>query len=231
MPAKKQQSSKPAESVAAAGQAANIYQRINLVMQEIAYIQKDSHVQNYMGVSHDQVVAATRKFFVKHGIVIHASQLKGKLHQKGEKYDFKAKQVVPDPMRMYEATYVISFVNIQKPEDRIEITVCSHALDNGDKAPGKAVSYAKKTALLQVLLLETGVDDESRAVEYASPEQRKQIEAAIEAAGAEVGEFCRAVRIGSLEELTADRVEGALGYLKSMAEQKAAKEKEEQASE
>jgi hypothetical protein len=42
------------------------------------------------------------------------------------------------------------------------VTLPSHALDNGDKAPGKAISYATKYALLKTFLLETGEDEESR---------------------------------------------------------------------
>ena len=42
------------------------------------------------------------------------------------------------------------------------MTVEAHASDNGDKAPGKALSYATKSAILKTLSLETGENDESR---------------------------------------------------------------------
>ena len=45
------------------------------------------------------------------------------------------------------------------------ITVPAHAIDFGGMAPGKAMSYAKKYALLHLFLLETGEEEESRAAE------------------------------------------------------------------
>ena len=66
-------------------------------------------------------------------------------------------------MGLYSGTYEIHFVNIDNGEDRVISTIHSHANDNGDKAPGKAASYATKTAMLKVFSLETGENDESRA--------------------------------------------------------------------
>jgi len=57
----------------------NIYQRINKVMQEVKYAQKDANVQGYKAVTHDQVVATARHAFVKHGVVITPSQVHGSL--------------------------------------------------------------------------------------------------------------------------------------------------------
>ena len=47
--------------------------------------------------------------------------------------------------------------------DKVTSTIEAHANDNGDKAPGKALSYATKSAMLKVFSLETGENDESRA--------------------------------------------------------------------
>ena len=70
----------------------------------------------------------------------------------------------PQPVKMglYEGVYEINFVNIDSGEDKIAVTVLAHANDNGDKAPGKALTYATKAAILKVLCLETGENDESR---------------------------------------------------------------------
>jgi hypothetical protein len=65
----------------------------------------------------------------------------------------------------YEATYDFHFVSIDNPEDRISIRIQAHAMDNADKAPGKALSYAKKYAVLKLFEIETGEDEESRAYE------------------------------------------------------------------
>ena len=48
------------------------------------------------------------------------------------------------------------------PSDKFSIEIEAHALDHGDKAPGKALSYAKKYAVLKLLEIETGEEEEGR---------------------------------------------------------------------
>ena len=59
----------------------NIYQRINKVMQEVKYVQKDSSITGagggYKAVSHDQVVSVARQALVDNGVVIYPNQIKG----------------------------------------------------------------------------------------------------------------------------------------------------------
>jgi hypothetical protein len=62
----------------------------------------------------------------------------------------------------YQATYDFTFANIEDAADQIVIRIEAHAMDNSDKAPGKALSYAAKYALLKVFNIETGEDEESR---------------------------------------------------------------------
>lgn len=141
----------------------NIYQRINKVMNEVEYVKKDKAVSgggaNYKAVTHDQVVSAVRSSLVKNGIVIEPKQISGEFLVLR---DMNAKPA-PVKMGLYTGSYEIAFVNIDKPEERTSITVQAHANDNGDKAPGKAMTYAVKTAVVKQFYLETGEDDESRA--------------------------------------------------------------------
>jgi len=136
--------------------ANNIYQRINAVRKAIGYVQKDKAVStgggSYKAVTHDAVTGMVRNALIEHGIVIVPSVLTATFHPK----EPDAKQ------RLYEATYQIDFVNIDDPQDRISTTQNAHALDNGDKAPGKAQSYATKYAMLKLFSIETGDDEESR---------------------------------------------------------------------
>lgn len=136
----------------------NIYQRINAVMKAVGYIKKDAKVQGYSAVTHDMVTASLRNHLIEQGIVVRVEQVSGRIveprnPEKGVK------------MHLYQADYVVSLVNMDNPEDVVSIRVQSHANDNGDKAPGKAMSYATKTALLKVFSLETGESDESRIPE------------------------------------------------------------------
>jgi hypothetical protein len=134
----------------------NIYQRINAVRKAIGYVQKDKAVStggvSYKAVTHDTVTGMVRAALIEHGVVIVPSVLHSVFHPK----DPEAKQ------RLYEATYQIDFVNMDDPADRITTQQNAHALDYGDKAPGKAQSYATKYAILKLFNIETGEDEESR---------------------------------------------------------------------
>ena len=158
----------------------NIYQRINKVMAEVEYVKKDKAVSgggaNYKAVTHDQVVSAVRSSLVKNGIVIEPKQISGEFLVLR---DMNAKPA-PVKMGLYTGSYEINFVNIDKPEERTSITVQAHANDNGDKAPGKAMTYAVKTAVVKQFYLETGEDDESRAdiadTDFIGQEQIAQLQ-------------------------------------------------------
>jgi hypothetical protein len=134
----------------------NLYQRINEVRKAINYVQKDKSVStgggSYKAVTHDQVTAMVREHMVKHGIVTYPVLVDSVSNPKeGDAKQFR-----------YEATYDFVFVNIEEPADTLTIRIQSHAMDNADKAPGKALSYAKKYAVLKLFEIETGEDDESR---------------------------------------------------------------------
>lgn len=134
----------------------NIYQRINAVRKAIGYVQRDKAVStgggSYKAVTHDAVTGMVRAALIEHGVIIVPSVVSAVFHPKEQ----DAKQ------RLYEATYQVDFVNMDQPEERITINANAHALDNGDKAPGKALSYATKYAILKLFNIETGEDEESR---------------------------------------------------------------------
>jgi len=140
----------------------NIYQRINEVRKEIGYVQKDKSVStgggSYKAVTHDAVTGMVRASLIKHGIIVVPDLVVGLFHPK----EVTDKEGTIAKQRLYEASYIINFVNCDQPEERISMQVSAHALDNGDKAPGKAMSYATKYAILKLFSIETGEDEESR---------------------------------------------------------------------
>lgn len=151
---------------------ANLFQRINEVRKAIEYIQKDKNVStgasgSYKAVSHDQVTGMVRDHMVKHGIVSYPVLVDSLMNPPLMNVDgTQSKQM------RYEATYDFYFVNIDKPEDKLTIRIQAHAMDNADKAPGKALSYAKKYAILKLFEIETGEDDESRYQEAGLSDDR-----------------------------------------------------------
>lgn len=133
----------------------NIYQRINAVMKKVSYVQKDAQVTNYKAVTHDQVTAVLRPHLLEAGIVVQIDQMKGKVIK-----EWVTKSGAN--FHRYAGRYNVAFINIDKPSDRIVMAIEAHADDNADKAPGKAMSYATKYAMLKTFSLETGENEEGR---------------------------------------------------------------------
>lgn len=136
----------------------NIYQRLNEVRKLVAYVQKDKRVGEggYLAVTHDNVTALVREHFVNQGILLvptltaSAVVLTGTTTAKGV------------PFIRYEAKYTFEVVNADDPQDRFSVAIEAHAIDQGDKAPGKALSYAKKYVVLKLLEIESGETEEDR---------------------------------------------------------------------
>lgn len=163
----------------------NIYQRIQAVMLDVDYVQKEAKTVNnqYRFVSHDAVVAAVRPALLKHGVVVESCIKEKTLElQEVEEnvmvYDNQAKTKTPmldsvtgEPIMKKTVNYLakvfieFEFVNVDDPQDRYKANGWGMGIDPQDKATGKAVSYAKKYALLNALLLETG-DDPEQDINY-----------------------------------------------------------------
>lgn len=138
----------------------NIYQRVRQVMERVAYVQKDRTVtgagEGYKAVSHDMVTAVVRPHFLEAGVVIFPRVVAARMVDTGRK------SKSGNPAMRYEGEFEVDFVNVDEPKDRITVRLDAHADDYGDKAPGKALSYATKYAVLKILQLETGENDEGR---------------------------------------------------------------------
>ena len=137
----------------------NIYQRLNEVRKLVNYIRKDKQVSgagNYMAVTHDAVTANVRDHLVAQGVIIAPHLVESKLVETGTTTSSGV------PIMRYEALYDVAFINCDDPADRHVMRLESHALDFGDKAPGKAISYATKYAMLKLFSIETGDAEEER---------------------------------------------------------------------
>ena len=125
----------------------NIYQRMHAIMQDVSYVQKENTKVNnqYTFVSHDAVTSKIRTALLEHGVIAIPNYF----------------DISVDGNRT-NCSMSISFVNIDKPDDRIEIACAGfgQGIDSQDKGAGKAMSYAYKYALLKVFALETGDDPE-----------------------------------------------------------------------
>lgn len=142
----------------------NIFQRINEVRKAVDKIVKDKKVDSYMAVTHDNVTALTREYFVAQGIVIVPRLLSERTVPTGT---FTSKET---PFIRYEATYAFDVVNADDSKDLFTAVIGVHAIDHGDKAPGKALSYGKKALVLKLLELESVADEEGRQDQHKAKE-------------------------------------------------------------
>lgn len=137
----------------AASPRPNIYQRMHAVMQEIKYVQKEKKAgMRYSIVSHDVVTALVRPLMVKHGIIYYPTT-------------FKMEQIGNRTQLMC----AVVFQNIDEPTDRMVVESAGYGIDDQDKGPGKAISYAVKYALLKGLGLESGDDPDEDQETIAKP--------------------------------------------------------------
>lgn len=132
----------------------NIHQRLALAMKQVTYIQKEKKQgMRYSIVSHDSVTSKVRPALLEAGIVYYPIEVQ---HQQNG--------------NRTECAMTVRFVNIDHTEDFFDVETFGYGLDDQDKGPGKAMSYAVKYALLKTLGLETGDDpDEDQVSSYRNP--------------------------------------------------------------
>lgn len=168
----------------------NVHQRILDVIRAVGYIRKDvavnaGHAGTYRGVSHDAVVALLRKPMAEAGLTASISLANSTTTEGLTKSG--SRRVI------YQATYTCRIVNADDPADFVEGTIEAHADDGGDKAPGKALSYALKMFLLKAFMLETGDDEESRyepdSGSFITAEQQAHLQDLIDATGTDKARF------------------------------------------
>jgi hypothetical protein len=190
----------------------NIYQRLNKVRETVAYLQKTKEVQGqgYKAIQHDEVTSAVRQPFIDNGIVTVPEQTDSSFVDVG-----KTKNGAT--IIRYSGWYNVHFVNADDPQDKATVRAEAHAMDHGDKAPGKAMSYAVKYAMLKLLNIETGEDEESRIeiakkAEKIPAEKAKHLEDEIANAGSDVAKV-QAYFGKAIEDLTENEYQSALTFL------------------
>lgn len=131
--------------------AKTLLQRLAAVQAEVDYIQKEKKQgMRYSIVSHDAVTAKVRPLMVKHGVLYYPTEMV--MGQVGNRTE----------MQMY-----VRFVNVDDRDDSIAVATAGYGIDDQDKGPGKAISYAVKYALLKTLGLESGDDpDEDQETKH-----------------------------------------------------------------
>lgn len=150
----------------------NIFEKMSLITEEMGVVEKNLKVQvtqsnSYQAVSErdilDNVKPLEKKYrvysypvdrkIVDNDILVKETEYNGKITKTNTLY-----------MRL-EIKY--RFVNLDKPEEFIDIITYGDGIDPGDKACGKAMTYGDKYALMKAYKISTGDDPDKDA----SPEE------------------------------------------------------------
>lgn len=148
----------------------NLFQKMSAITQEISTVAKNLNVdtgggKGYRAVSEADVLAAVKPIENKYGVysfpesrrVIDSGEIVTTKTWKGE---------VQESKRLFlRVETVYTFVNCDDPTERISMTVYGDGVDTQDKAPGKAMTYADKYALLKAYKIQTGDDPDKDASE------------------------------------------------------------------
>lgn len=147
----------------------NIFEKMSAITTELNAVAKNLKVgegrNSYKAVGEADVLAAVKPLEAKHGVY---------------SYPF-SRQIVERDVITTRKTYngqesessrffmrietVYRFVNMEKPDEFIDITTYGDGIDSGDKAPGKAMTYGDKYALLKAYKIITGDDPDQTASE------------------------------------------------------------------
>lgn len=121
-----------------------IYKKMAAVTAELGRVKKNIKLQSYKAVSEGDVLAAVKPLEEKYGVYSYPEQR-------------DTVQVLCDDKFIIRIKTTYRFVDI---EDGSSVTIESYGdgVDSLDKAPGKAMTYADKYALMKAYKIETGDD-------------------------------------------------------------------------
>jgi hypothetical protein len=144
----------------------NIQQRIFGAMadaQPLAKTAKDGIKFKFHG--HEGVSTMIKALAMKWRFIVETSVLDHRL---------EVMEIYGKPRPLCILTVRVRFVNIDSPTDFMEVQATGYGVDESDKGPGKAQSYALKMALLKTFLIYDGekLDNELFCYEHEREEKR-----------------------------------------------------------
>lgn len=126
----------------------NIYEKMLAIENEIPVVAKNLNVANrYRAVSEADVIATVKKLEVKYKVFSYPA----------------GREIIestcdPQKGRFLRVKVTYRFVNTEDPKEFVDMISYGDGVDPSDKAPGKAVTYADKYALMKAYKIITGDD-------------------------------------------------------------------------
>ena len=191
----------------------NIYQKMLEATQKISNVKKNLEVgsgkNQYKAVGERDVLNAVKPIEMECGIYSYPKERKvidTNVLTTTKEYNG---QTVESKQLFMRLEVVYRFVNVDKPEEYIDITTYGDGVDSQDKAPGKAMTYADKYALLKAYKIETGDDpdkDPSENLKSVSKPKatKKQLEIIV-ALVDDIESMLKYYKIDKIEDLTIEQ--------------------------
>lgn len=145
----------------------NIYRRMLAIQSELATVAKNLTVStgaksSYRAVGEKDILDAVKPLEQKYGVYSYPVDRDVIDSGEMEKQGSNGYSTISRYLRIRT---VYRFVNIDNPDDHIDILSYADGIDSGDKATGKAMTYCDKYALMKAYKISTGEDPDQKASE------------------------------------------------------------------
>jgi hypothetical protein len=126
----------------------NIYQRLHGAMADVQPLEKSEKTGiKFKFHGHEAVSSMVKGIAEKWRFVVESSAVD---------HRFEVTEIYGKPRMLCILTVRVRFVNIDRPDDFTETLAVGYGVDESDKGPGKALSYALKMACLKAFLIYDG---------------------------------------------------------------------------
>lgn len=148
----------------------NIFQKMSAVTNELQTVAKNLTVAtgkttSYKAVSERDIIDAVKPLEIEHGIYSYPFDrqiIESQTLESESEYQGKVTKKTTFFSRI-KTTY--RFVNVDKPDEYIDMVTFAEGIDPQDKGSGKAMTYADKYALMKAYKISTGDDPDQNASE------------------------------------------------------------------
>lgn len=142
----------------------NIYQKLSAITEELSTVAKNLEVgygkSKYKAVGEADVLRAVKPLEAKYGV--YSYPCTRRIVESGtienETIDGQTHEKIVKRALFERIETVYRFVNIENPEEYVDITTYGDGVDAQDKSVGKAMTYSDKYALLKAYKIVTGDD-------------------------------------------------------------------------
>lgn len=152
----------------------NIYEKMSAITSEITAVAKNLNVgwgkNQYKAVGEADVLAAVKPIEAKHKVYsypVDREIVENSVIVTQKQDGSESRQ------QFMRIRTVYRFVDMENPTDCIDITTYGDGVDSQDKAPGKAMTYADKYALLKAYKIITGDDPDQNYSEDLKRKEKK----------------------------------------------------------